>query len=121
MRILLVDDEPEILSVLSKFLSKNGHIPQTTTDPLKVPDLIEAGAFEVIFLDLMMPQLNGLNLIPLIHKRKPDLPIIVMTAVGDTRIAVHAAREGAVEYLLKPLEFSKVLDLLKRLEEHSGP
>lgn len=115
MRILLVDDEPDILLVVGRWLQANGHNPITMVDPRGVLSLVESQDFDLVCLDLMMPHINGLQLIPGIRQRKPKLPIVVMSAVGDTRIAVQAAKEGVDEYLLKPIEFNKLEAILKRL------
>ena len=115
MRILVVDDEPDILLVMGRWFQTNGHNPVTTTDPRGVLGLIESQDFDLVCLDLMMPHINGLRLIPGIRERRPELPIVVMSAVGDMRIAVEAAREGVEEYLLKPIEFNKLDAILKRL------
>lgn len=119
MRVLLVDDEPDILFVIGRWFKINGHQAVTTMDPRGVFNLIENQDFDLVCLDLMMPHINGLQLIPGIRERKPKLPIVVMSAVGDTRIAVQAAKEGVEEYLLKPIEFPKLDAILKRFTPES--
>ena len=106
MRILVVDDEPDILKVVGRWLQARGHDPVTLVDPRGVLGLIESESFDLVCLDLMMPYVNGLGLIPEIRQRKPTLPILVISAVGDTRIAVQAAKQGIEDYLLKPIEFN---------------
>jgi DNA-binding NtrC family response regulator len=115
MRILIVDDEPDILLVLSRWLQNSGHSAITTLDPREVMELIETQNVDLVFLDLMMPRVNGLQLIPGIRERNPKLPIVVISAVGDMRLAVQAAKEGVEDYLLKPIDFNKLDALLKRL------
>jgi len=119
VRILIVDDEPDILNVVGRWLQAKGHAPVTTMDPRGVLGMIEKENFDLVCLDLMMPHLNGLGLIPEIRERKPGLPILVISGVGDTRIAVQAAKQGIEDYLLKPLEFKKLDDILKRLSPES--
>ena len=112
MRILVVDDEPEILTIVSKWLSKAGHQVLTTSDPQKVLEYIEARDFDVVLLDLIMPGSPGLNLITRIHERKPKQSIIVMSVIEDTRVAVLAAQQGIEGYLTKPIDFEKLERLL---------
>ena len=112
MKILVVDDEPEILTIVSKWLSKAGHQVVTTGDPQKVLEYVEARDFDVVLLDLIMPGSTGLNLIAHIRGKKPKQPIIVMSVIEDTRVAVLAAQQGIEGYLTKPIDFGKLEQLL---------
>ena len=112
MRILVVDDEPEILTIVSKWLSKAGHHVLTTSDPQKVLEFVETRDFDVVLLDLIMPGSTGLNLITRIHEKKPKQSIIVMSVIEDTRVAVLAAQQGIEGYLTKPIDFEKLEQLL---------
>jgi DNA-binding NtrC family response regulator len=112
MKILIVDDEPEILSIVSKWLSKKGHEVLTTTDPQKALAFVQSADLDVVLLDLIMPGSSGLNLISLIHERKKTQAIIVMSVIEDMRVAVLAAQEGIEGYLTKPIDFEKLDELL---------
>ena len=96
MRILVIDDEPEILTIVSKWLSKRGHDVRTTSDPEQAMEFIQSSDFDIVLTDLMMPRASGLNLLSRIHEKKPKLPAIVMSVIEDTRVAVLAAQEGIV-------------------------
>ena len=115
MKILVVDDEPEILTIVSKWLSGNGHQVLTATDPQKVLQFIEASDFDVVLLDLIMPGSSGIQLISRIHERKPKQSIIVISVIEDTRVAVLAAQEGVDGYLTKPIDFSRLDELLREI------
>jgi DNA-binding NtrC family response regulator len=115
MRILVLDDEPEILAILSKWLSGRGHRPHATADATKALELIGAGAFDAVFLDLMMPQTNGLTFISKIHDLQPRLPVIVISGIDDLRVGVLAAKEKIDAYLTKPIDFEKLTEILNRL------
>jgi DNA-binding NtrC family response regulator len=115
MKILVVDDEPEILTIVSKWLSKNGHRVLTASNPQKVLEFIEANDFDVVLLDLLMPGSSGIQLISRIHERKPKQSIIVMSVIEDTRVAVLAAQEGIDGYLTKPLDFGRLDELLREI------
>ncbi|HLH29553.1 MAG TPA: response regulator [Terriglobia bacterium] len=116
MKILIVDDEPEILTIVSKWLTRAGHQVLTTTDPQKVSEYIQATDFDVVLLDLIMPGSSGLNLIARIHEKKPKQAIIVMSVIEDTRVAVLAAQEGIEGYLTKPIDFDKLDELLRSIK-----
>jgi DNA-binding NtrC family response regulator len=119
MRILVLDDEPEILTIISKWLTAAGHRPQTTTDPAKALELIGNSPFDAVFLDLVMPQMNGLTFISRIHDLQPRLPVIVISAIDDLRIGVLAAKENIQAYLTKPIDFDRLADILKDLKTQS--
>ena len=115
MKILVVDDEPEILTIVSKWLSRAGHQTLTTSDPNKVLELIRTAEFDAVLLDLIMPGSSGINLITRIHELKPKQRIIVMSVIEETRVAVLAAQEGIEGYLTKPIDFPKLEGLLQGL------
>jgi len=115
MKILVVDDEPEILTIVSRWLTKAGHDVQTTGDPQRALELVESNDFNVVLLDLIMPGSTGLILIMRIRERKPKQPIIVMSVIEDTRVAVLAAQEGIEGYLTKPIDFQQLGELLKSI------
>jgi two-component system response regulator YesN len=76
---------------------------------------MEIEHFDLVCLDLLMPYIDGLQLIPKIHNRQPTCPILIMSGVADTRIVVEAVKEGVEDYLLKPIDFDKFEAILKRL------
>ncbi len=115
MRILVLDDEPEILEIVSKWLSARGHQPHATANATHALKLVGAGAFDAVLLDLIMPQTNGLNLISKIHELKPGLPVIVMSVIDDLRIGVIAAKEQIEAYVTKPIDFEKLAEILHNL------
>jgi DNA-binding NtrC family response regulator len=115
MKLLIVDDEPEILSILTTWLVRKGHQAQTTNDATKVSALLRGGSFDVVLLDLIMPAVSGLNLVSEIKRDHPSLPLIVMSVIEDTRIAVQVAKEGIEGYLTKPIEFENLERILDRL------
>jgi DNA-binding response OmpR family regulator len=113
MKILIVDDEPEILTIVAKWLARSGHQVLTTGDPRKVMELVQADDFDVILLDLIMPASSGVHLISRIRELKPGQCIIILSAIEDTRVAVVAAQEGIEGYLTKPIDFAKLNELIQ--------
>jgi len=116
MRILLVDDEPDILEIIGVWLQAHGHRPVPISDSREVLGLLEMEHFDLVCLDLLMPYIDGLQLISQIHKRQPGCPILILSGVDDTRIVVAAVKEGVEDYLLKPIDFEKFETILKRIE-----
>ncbi len=107
-RVLIVDDEAEVRSALADILRAMRY-----ADPLEVAEASDGQAGlssvvaqrpDLILLDLHMPRVSGLALLKQIHQVDRRLPIIVVTATQDTRMAAEALREGAVAYLPKPFD-----------------
>jgi DNA-binding NtrC family response regulator len=71
-------------------------------------------AFDLVLTDLRLPGLNGLDLVRELHRAKPRLPIILMTAHGTTETAIQATQSGAFDYLLKPFEMAELIELVER-------
>jgi DNA-binding response OmpR family regulator len=115
MRILLIDDEPEFLVVVSQWLTAHGHRPVSVIDSREVMGMIEDERFDLVCMDLLMPYIDGLQLIPMIRNRQAHCPILILSGVNDTRIVVEAMKEGADDYLLKPIDFEKFDAILKRI------
>lgn len=115
MNILVVDDEPEIVAILKEWLTSRGYQALGTTDALQVPGLLRAKHFDVVLLDLMMPEANGLSLISQIRRLAPQTKVTVISGIADIRIAVEAARGGIEAYLTKPIDLGQLAQILQRI------
>ena len=116
--ILLVDDEEQLLRAVSVTLRGAGLAEVLTADDSRtvLPALAEKDV-GVVLLDLTMPHLSGYQLLELIAADYPDVPVIVMTATNDLDTAVHCMRAGATDYLVKPVEPSRLVSSVKRALE----
>lgn len=116
--IVLVDDEPTILHSSKLLLSSAGIRPVVTLeDSRDLLPLLEKQEVEAIVLDLFMPHLSGIKLLPKIVKTYPEIPVIVMTAAQDVQTAVSSMKEGAFDYLVKPAEESRLISSVKHALE----
>jgi len=105
MRILVVDDEPEILTIVSSFLAERGYDVVTTGSGDEALDVVARDAdIGVVLLDVVMPGRNGIDTLKDLMRRSPHPHVIMMTARADEKI-FEAVRLGAVDYLLKPIDF----------------
>lgn len=105
-RILAVDDTPENLEVLSRRLERLGHQVTTTTSGLKAIELLAENAFDLVLLDLMMPEIDGYEVLQRI-KSSPstaDLPVVMISALNETTSVVRCLDAGAEDYLPKPFD-----------------
>ena len=116
--ILLVDDEPHALASFDIALRSHG-LTNTIRcqDSREVMAILDNQPVEVILLDLLMPHISGLDLIQAITVRHPDIPIIVITGVNEVETAVDCLRQGAFDYVLKPVEIERLLPGLRRALE----
>jgi two-component system nitrogen regulation response regulator GlnG len=112
--ILVADDDQAIRKVLSQALVRAGYDVQTTASASGLWAMVDSGAGDLVITDVMMPDGNGLDLLPRIRKLRPDLKIIVMSARNTLLTAVKATERGAFEYLPKPFDLNEVLAVVTR-------
>ena len=113
-KILIADDDESIRFVLSKALEKEGYLSLQACDGKETIKSLESDPVSAIFLDIFMPDINGLDLIPEILKIQDTIPIVVLTAHGDTQTAIESATQGAYDYITKPFDIKEVADTAKR-------
>lgn len=114
--ILLVDDNAELLKALAKVLEKEGYAVVTqpsATDALRHVNTTKQ-KFDLVITDVSMPGMNGLGLLAAYKTAFPRTPVIVITAFGDWGQYMEALREGAFEYLSKPLDKNELLSTVRR-------
>ena len=116
--LLLVDDEPTVLRSTKLLLTGAGiRSIITLQDSSKLMQLLTEQAVATIVLDLFMPDKSGIELLPEIIAEYPEIPVIVMTAAQDVETAVSSMKEGAFDYLVKPVEESRLTSSVKRALE----
>lgn len=108
--ILIIDDEAGLRQMMARVLQRAGYEVTTAANGSDGITLASEHAFDLIYLDIRMPGLNGLEVLKTIHAKFPDLPVVLFTAQPDVYSAVEALRRGATDYLLKPLKPQTVLD-----------
>lgn len=108
-KVIIVEDEEHILSMLSEFLTANGYTVDPFIDSKKALAALKNNGYHVLITDLMMPKVDGLQLINFIQKEYLDTLGIVMTGYGSMESAISAMRCGAFDYILKPFKFEEVL------------
>jgi two-component system NtrC family response regulator len=113
-KILIIDDDPDMCSTLSDMVSSEGNEVSCAHDLRTGFNQASSGSFDVVFLDVMMPDGNGLLLLPEIRKTASKPEVIIITAVGDPDGAELAIRNGAWDYLQKPFSIKETKLLLLR-------
>ena len=113
--ILLVDDEANALESLTIALEFNGvNNLLTCRDETQVMDILDGNDVEAVLLDIVMPKRSGESLLEEIALRFPDIPVIMTTAVDDVQTAVRCMRQGAFDYLTKPVDVDQLSSGIKR-------
>jgi len=112
--ILIADDDRAIRTVLTQALGRLGHEVRTTSNAATLWQWISAGDGDVVITDVVMPDENGLDLIPRIRKLRPNLRVIVMSAQNTLLTAVKATERGAFEYLPKPFDLRELVAVTER-------
>ena len=113
--ILLVDDEEHFLLGAELAISSQGFKNiETCSKSNEVMDLLAAKEYSLVVLDINMPELPGLDLLPAIRKEYPDIPVIIITAVNSAESAVYCMKEGAFDYLVKPVDSTRLVTTIKR-------
>ncbi|MBI2804702.1 MAG: sigma-54-dependent Fis family transcriptional regulator [Planctomycetes bacterium] len=116
-RILVVDDEIDLAESLESNLSRRNYEVSVTTSPEEGLKLIERGNFDLLLSDLMMPGMNGIDLLRKALEIDPQLVGIIMTGQATVQTAIDAMKAGAFDYLLKPFKSDQVVPVLGRAME----
>jgi len=116
MNILVVEDEPNVSSFLKKGLEEQLHKVTVAYDGVMGTKLALENDFELVILDIILPQINGLEACRQIKRFKKELPILMLTALGTVADKVQGLENGADDYLTKPFHFEELLARIKALD-----
>jgi DNA-binding response OmpR family regulator len=108
--ILIIDDEASLRHTLARILQRAGHEVTTAGSGQEGLAFLSQQSFDLVYLDIRMPDMNGLQALKAIHAKFPDMPVILFTAQPDLNSALEALRQGATDYLLKPLQPQTLID-----------
>ena len=117
--IWIVDDDQSIRWVLEKALTRENIPHKSFSNPNDVLDALDKDAPSVLISDIRMPRGNGLDLLQQVKETHPNLPVIIMTAYSDLDSAVSSFQGGAFEYITKPFDIDKAIELIRRAIEQS--
>ena len=118
--VLIVDDERSIRIGLTGLLGKEGHTVQAAESGQTALQVLGAQSFDVVFTDLRMPEVDGIQVLKFITDKYPDTAVIMMTAYGSEKIAVEAMKAGARDYIAKPFDNEEVKLLVQQALEHQA-
>jgi DNA-binding NtrC family response regulator len=119
-RLLIVDDEQDLLNLLKKVLLKTcGCEIALTSSSLEAVELVKSWKPEVVLTDIIMPDMDGLQLLQAITDIDPTISTIIMTGYGTIEIAVQALKDGAYDFFEKPFDNNKIIQVVKRAFERT--
>jgi DNA-binding response OmpR family regulator len=109
MRILVIEDEPRTLTFVSRALKAQGMTVATAGDGASGLATALADSHDLVILDLLLPELNGLELLKRLRARKPDLPVLILSARSDLETKLRGFDLGATDYLVKPFSLDELI------------
>jgi DNA-binding NtrC family response regulator len=119
VKILILDDEKDILNVIERFMNRKGLVEvKTSTNPLEAIELIKRGDFKMLLTDIMMPEMNGVDVLKEVIKSRPDVKVIMMTAYSTIDKILECEKIGATDYVTKP--FISLKDVESKILDHLG-
>ncbi len=120
MRVLLVEDEKELSRALSKMLTKDGYDVDCVFDGADGLNFAATGMYDLILLDVMMPKMNGFDVLSELRRKKLDTPIIMLTALSDENDKVLGLDRGADDYVSKPFSFNELSARIRAVLRRRG-
>ncbi len=112
--ILLVDDELNLAFTLAQIIKRAGYEVCQANTAVQATKWLDSKAFNLVILDLGLPDIDGLTLLPTIHFRFPQLPVFILTAFVTAGAKKEAFEKGACHYLLKPIDPAELLSNIHR-------
>ena len=113
LRILLVDDEEDFASTLAERLELRGFQAEVATSGIDALEHVGEDDFSVLILDVKMPGIDGLGVMAEVKRKRPELPIILLTGHGAIASAETGMKEGAFDYLMKPVDLETLIEKIR--------
>ena len=114
-RILVVDDEEALRTVLSTELSSEGYDVNTAADGSEAIDLVKDNNYDLVLLDIKMPNVDGFEVLKFVKGNKPDIKVIMLTGFADLKNAIESKRLGAEDFVSKPYDLVDLLTTIERV------
>ena len=109
MHLLVIEDEPRILAFLARALEAEGFVVDGADNGLDALTRAIGGSYDLVILDLLLPRVDGLTVLRELHRRRPELPVVIVSARSDLRTKLRGFELGASDYVAKPFAFDELL------------
>jgi DNA-binding NtrC family response regulator len=113
-KVLLVDDEQEFVETLAERMKTRGMDVAISTSPSEALEKVENQSYDAIVVDLMMPEMDGLQMLSNLKEKNPDLQVILLTGYGSVQKGVEAMKLGAMDFLEKPIDIKVLSEKIKK-------
>ena len=120
MKLLIVEDEPNLLNILRKGLTESNHEVSVSLDGKTALEMIANYTFDVVVLDVMLPDINGIEICRRVRADKNFVPILLLTALGTSENIVTGLNAGADDYLTKPFKFGELEARIQALHRRAN-
>lgn len=120
MKLLVVEDEPNLLSIIRKGLSENNNEVSVAMDGRTALEMIQNNNFDVVILDIMLPDINGIEICRRLRAAKNFVPVLLLTALATTENVVTGLNAGADDYMAKPFKFTELQARISALARRSN-
>jgi two-component system, OmpR family, response regulator len=120
VRILICDDDKAICDYMQTLLESDGYEVKALSDPLKVEEEVRTGDYHLIILDVMMPKLDGIEVLKRIRKLDSDIAVVMFTGFPNLESAVASMKLDAVDYIKKPFNVEEFREVLARVMRKKG-
>jgi len=117
IKVLLVDDEPHFIKMLAERLEGRGFNVETAGGGSEAIDKVKGEPYDAIILDLLMPDMDGLETLKQLKEVNPDLQIILLTGHGTIDQGVEAMKLGAMDFVEKPADFQELLEKIRKAKD----
>jgi DNA-binding NtrC family response regulator len=117
MKILIVDDEVPFLNLLKRYLELWGHECATAVSGQTAMESLRDGTFDLVLLDIFLPDVKGYDLIPIIRRHLPNIDVITMTGYNTRELESIVRQQDILFYMIKPFEASQMKEILEHLSK----
>ena len=119
-KILIVDDEQRIREMIRKYAAHEGFETEEATDGMEALEKCESNDYDIVIMDIMMPNLDGFSAVRDIKKTRPDLPFIMLSALGEEYDRVHGFDVGVDDYVVKPFSPKELMMRIHAILKRTG-
>ena len=115
MHILIVEDDKDVAAYIAKGLSESGYVTDTAHTGSEGLVMAQSGQYDILIIDRMLPELDGLSLIKKLRSENVNIPVLILSALGEVDDRVEGLAAGGDDYLVKPYAFSELLARVRAL------
>ncbi len=114
--VLIIDDEPQVCEILVKYLEHIGYNTVTANNCNEVVLYFDKETPDIVFLDIFLPEVDGIRILRLLRKLEPKLPIVMISGLATVEMAQSTLEYGAFDYITKPFDYNRISDVLRGIE-----